>query len=466
MNKAIKVAASTIVLGSTLVGCQPATKMYRPVAASAAEQKADTLAAKSYQRAQVELEKGKLPEALAAMERAVELSPRDAGYRMGLAELYMKSGRFASAETTLGDVLALDPENVKAGIRLALSQLAQGRIMAATAQLRTLEGRASASDLGLAYALAGDTRHALELLEPAARAADATGRVRQNLALAYALAGDWKKSRITAEQDVSPTQINERMAQWAAVANPTGGLTRVTAIMGITPVEDGGQPSRLALAPAVAVTEAYAAAEPESQPAFESAVASPIEAAPAEPVRLASVEAGPAQVATISEVPAAPLEPLPAEPVVVEQQHVVAAQALVETPAVQPAAADSRLASIRSYVASRFDTPVLKPRSARKTGRSRYVVQLGAYTTAASVERAWAQAVRRNGTLRSFEPMSTTVRVNGQKILHRLSMAGFESQSSAVRACQSIRGRGGACFVRSIAGDAPVQWASRYARKA
>lgn len=457
MNKAIKAAASSIVLGSTLVGCQPSTKAFRPVAASAKAHKAEQQAANAYQRAQIDLQNGKLAEALAQMERAVELSPRDAGFRMGLAELYMKSGRFVAAETTLTDVLTLDPENVKAGIRLALSQLAQGRTMAAMAQLRTLEGRASPSDLGLAYALAGDTGRALELLEPAAREVGANGRVRQNLALAYALAGDWKKARVTAEQDVSPAQVNQRMTQWAAVANPTAGLTRVTAIMGITPVEDAGQPSRLALAPVVQPTEAYAAVDAQPAPA--------VEAVAAEPVRLASVEAGPVQVATISDAPAAPAVAQPAETPTNEQQYVQAAQTLVEAQAVQPAAADGRLASIRSYVASRFDTPELKPR-VRTAGNSRYVVQLGAFTTPASVERAWAQAVRRNGTLRSYEPMSTTVRVNGKKVLHRLSMAGFNSQSSAARACQSIRSRGGACFVRSIAGDVPVQWASRYARKA
>jgi hypothetical protein len=34
-----------------------------------------------------------------------------------------------------------------------------------------------------------------------------------------------------------------------------------------------------------------------------------------------------------------------------------------------------------------------------------------------------------------------------------------------VRLCQSIKAKGGACFVRTKAGDAPVQWAARYAAR-
>ena len=53
--------------------------------------------------------KGHLAEGLGYAERAVELSPRDVGYRMLLADLYLKNGRFQSAETTFGDVVSLDP---------------------------------------------------------------------------------------------------------------------------------------------------------------------------------------------------------------------------------------------------------------------------------------------------------------------------------------------------------------------
>jgi hypothetical protein len=59
-------------------------------------------------------------------------------------------------------------------------------------------------------------------------------------------------------------------------------------------------------------------------------------------------------------------------------------------------------------------------------------------------------------------PLSTTVTVPGRGTFHRLSVAGFASREAAGRTCRSIQAKGGACFVRTVAGDAPVRWASRY----
>jgi hypothetical protein len=43
----------------------------------------------------------------------------------------------------------------------------------------------------------------------------------------------------------------------------------------------------------------------------------------------------------------------------------------------------------------------------------------------------------------------------------RLSVRGFGNQQEAISSCSSLRGKGGKCFVRSTAGDSPVQFASR-----
>jgi Flp pilus assembly protein TadD len=472
-SKVIRFAASGIVLGATMVGCKPAAQQYRPVSLSAKEQRADQQANKFYQSAQQLLQKGELQAALGAMENAVALSPRDAGYRMGLAELYMKSGRFQSAETTLNDVLVLNPENARAGISLALAQMAQGRQQDALAQLSAMEGKATASDLGLAYALAGEAGRAVAILEPAAREPGATGRVRQNLALAYAFAGDWKKARVTAAQDVSPARIDARLAQWAAMADPSATPMRVANMMGVTPAQDAGQPTRLALAPVAPAGEAYAdaALPPEAAPPAIAA-APPIVTALAQPVApesavAASFAPAPATWSANAEEAADVIvdesAPLAEESPVVQAEFAAAAQTLVETAAIEPEERDSRLASIRAYVAQRYDAPKLET-SRRPTGR--YVVQLGAFSTPANVERAWAKAMQHYGRVLANEPLSTTIQLGGKRTLYRLSMAGFGSQNAAQRACETIRSRGGACFVRTIAGDAPVQWASRYARKA
>jgi hypothetical protein len=57
--------------------------------------------------------------------------------------------------------------------------------------------------------------------------------------------------------------------------------------------------------------------------------------------------------------------------------------------------------------------------------------------------------------------VSTTVRLP-KGTFHRLAVAGFGSHAEASQVCRSVRAKGGACFVRPVAGDAPVQWAARY----
>ena len=44
---------------------------------------------------------------------------------------------------------------------------------------------------------------------------------------------------------------------------------------------------------------------------------------------------------------------------------------------------------------------------------------------------------------------------------YRLSIRGFDSVSQASALCTSLRHQGGTCFVRNLAGDTPVQYASR-----
>ncbi len=277
-----KVAASSLVIGVTMVSCKPAA--VRPVSASAAAPKSEEGAAKLYARAQAEVQQGRLAEALALAERVVELAPRDTGYRMLLADLYLKNGRFVSAEAAYGDVLSLDPANSRAGLTRALAMIGQGKNGEAVIELDRLASSASPADVGLALALAGQPQRAIEVLEPAARAAEANGRVRQNLALSYALSGDWQKAKIVASQDLSAGDLEKRLQQWASLANPTAPWTQVAAVLGATPVEDAGMPVRLALAPA-APAQAYAEAQVPA-----AAEAAPVQAAAVQPIAMGGPE--------------------------------------------------------------------------------------------------------------------------------------------------------------------------------
>lgn len=476
MNKsvALKFAVSALAIGTTMVACGPATS--RIASASAKAPRSEQQAASLYAKAQEAVQKGEYAKGLGFAERAVELSPSDVGYRMILADLYLKNGRFQSAETTFTDVQRLDPSNARASFSIALARVALGRPAGAVAELDRLAETAAPADIGLAYALAGEPRRAIELLEPAARAPGATGRTRQNLALSYALAGDWEKARITAAQDVSPADLGARLQQWAALAQPGGGATQVAALLGVTPVEDPGQPVRLALAETRPAANAFAAAEPLPEPAPETVAASAPALAQADPApdpapepvfaradAAPEAESEPVQIAStelpqwVSQRAAAEAEsPAPAEQT--RPLYAEAVQALVTPqPSVMPAPAPV----VRAR-APTFEAPRRRPARAASAGPGRFAVQLGAYSSASSVERAWAQMLKRFG-FADLVPLSTTVRVPGRGTLHRLSVAGFASRSAAATTCRSIQAKGGACFVRTVAGDAPVRWASRYA---
>ncbi len=478
---ALKVAASTLVLGLTMVGCKPAA--VRPLAASTNAPKAEEGAAKLFARAQAEAGQGRLAEALTLAERSVELAPRDVGYRMLLADLYLKNGRFQSAETTYADVLELDPGNARAGLTRALAMIGQGKTGEATLELDRISTTGSPSDVGLAFALAGQPQRAIEMLEPAARAPGANARVRQNLALAYALSGKWEQARTVASQDLSPAELGSRLEQWAAMANPASSHSQVAAVLGVSPVEDAGRPVRLALAPAVSEQQAFAEAAPapaaaQPTPVRFAAAATPAVGGPVEAVAetkaetyaytppehadafAVPVEAAPA--ATPAVVPA-PVE-IPAatpwrKPEIVEGTRLAAAvNSLVETPVVE-----ARPAPVVAKAPIMAFTPVKAAAKPQVKPAGRYVVQLGAYRNARQVEQAWARLYRQFN-FGEKQPLSTTVALPGKGTFHRLAVSGFDQPTEASRLCHSIRSKGGACFVRATAGDAPVRWASRYTR--
>jgi Flp pilus assembly protein TadD len=550
-----KFAASTAIIGATTVG--GAINIVGPAPASAyqAQARGSEAATQLYERAAKAVAENKLPEAIALLEQAVMIAPRDAGYRLLLADAYMKSGRFRSAESTYQDVLTIDPSRSRAGLAMALMQVANGRQHQAMAQLEQLEGNAAPVDLGLAYAVAGSPQRAIDLLEPEARSVNATPRVRQNLALAYAFGGDWERARTIAAQDVSPADLSARMAQWAALASRANAPDQVAALLGVNPTHDAGQPVRLALRqgppaviavePPVALASAEPVAIPEARPepvVFEAPqvvrVAEPAPSVAPAPQRVAFAAAAPAapivvpapvaavatpapvvaevtppavvpapRVADIApppvawaeaqpvEVPAPVAAPAPAEApaadaveyaeleasewgvdergavtlpkeepaaerVPVRVQYAAAAQSLVRPdPVVMPVA--SRAARALAPLARRAlrATPLPGTRSAS----GKYVVQIGAFSSAANAARAWETYANKFG-LKSEQPVTMTIDHQG-RLLHRVAISGFVGRGEASQVCRVIKARGGACFVRSNAGDAAIDWAARYSRQ-
>jgi cell division septation protein DedD len=96
----------------------------------------------------------------------------------------------------------------------------------------------------------------------------------------------------------------------------------------------------------------------------------------------------------------------------------------------------------------------------RASGNSNTVVQLGAYGSPQRVAAAWDNLARRYGGLNRYTPVS--MRFEGPHgTVYRLSVKGFASASDAQRLCGSLKGKGASCFVRRVASDAPMRYASR-----
>ncbi|MCA1654123.1 MAG: SPOR domain-containing protein, partial [Sphingomonadales bacterium] len=324
-------------------------------------------------------------------------------------------------------------------LKMALVSVAQGKNGQAIAFLDAAKDAIDPADYGLALALAGQPQQAAQLLQQAAQQVGADSRVRQNLALALAFSGDWTGARTVAAQDVPGDQLDARIQQWMQIAKPARASDQVASLTGITPAAaDPGQPVRLALKDA---GTRLAAAAPVTE-------AAPVEVAEVAP---APVEVPAAAVVAAVQAPVA-------SPVAVAASAPVAIASLMPKPS--PRASAPR-PSLSPRAAALTDTRALYRHAALTTqGRSRAVVQLGAYASRATVTAAWSRVSARFGALRGYAPVAA--RFNGERgTVYRLSVNGFASARQAIDLCGSLKRAGGACFVRNVAGDAPVQVASR-----
>jgi Flp pilus assembly protein TadD len=424
-------AVSAIALASMIAGCAS------PMSRSASVSKGKAPMAYAL-RAQMALGSGDYASAVTLAEQAVEATPQDANIRSLLGNAYFAGGRFASAEAAYNDSLSLIPAQPQIILKRALVQIALGKNDAAISGLQAAQGMIDPADLGLALALAGRPGEAVQLLDVAARAEGADSRVRQNLALANALAGDWMAARTIAAQDLTPDLIDARVQQWMSLAKPAHSYDQVAALVGVTPAAaDPGQPVRLAL---VQTDTRVAQADPAPQPVEQAAVPDvPAFAAPvAEPVAVAQ--------ASLPEQPS--FDPLAA----VASAASNAKDAVVEFA--------SNLTSAPAPKAKKAAAKARPKSVSPSLGSPKAVVQLGAYSSEQRVSAAWATLSKKYPNLRSYSPM--VARFDGPRgTVWRLSIRGFDNRQEAVASCQTLRGKGGSCFVRSTAGDSPVQFASR-----
>lgn len=402
------------------------------LATAASDTGASKRAAVSARKAEKAIARHHGGKAIAAAEVAVALAPQTATYRALLGEAYLTAGRFASAASALSDSLSLDPSNGEAALHLALAQIANGQWSQARATLAGHQGAIGAADHGLALALAGDPGRAVEVLTAAARTPGADAKTRQNLALSLALAGRWSEAKTVASADVAPGDLDRRIMQWAAFAQPRTASDQVAALLGVVPVADAGQPAQLALNTTVPTMAAV------------SQVVDPVDAympgktATAEPVAdfvAATADVGRSVGASAGD-PTINFGP---------RREVVQAIGVVTPRAVRWGAS-----SMPARVAAKVATP--RPTAVR----GNFHVQLGAFENAAVARDSWSRMSRRGALLNGLSPQGMTIKAHGVSF-YRLSVGGY-ARGDADALCRKVRARGGRCFVRAGAGDRVASW--------
>jgi hypothetical protein len=234
-----------------------------------------------------------------------------------------------------------------------------------------------------------------------------------------------------ASYDLDSRTVAQRLLEWSQYTGPAQAPAQVAALLGVRPGDDAGQPERLALhvTPSAPVQLAEASAPPP-----------PVKMADAPAIETAAVEA--TAVETVAAEAQTLFAAAPDQKVVFAPRSEIVQAVAKPSPAVAKAEARFQRAA--------FVQP----------DGGRYVVQIGAYDSVGVAEDAWGRAVKRVAAFREFTP-STAVFVKDSRTFYRLSVSGFGTRASAVSFCETFRTRGGSCFVREQAGDAPLQWAGR-----
>ena len=461
MNKSIiiKLALTSVAVATPVIG------MNGVVAQNGSEAKnAEKLAKKAFgwaKKAEKHLAKGNVEKALHYSEMAVGADMQNLEYRALLARVYMKEGRFSSAERTLMDVMELGQTDARTVVSLALTRVAQGKVESAISLVDANQALLPASDYGLALALAGDTKRGINVLNDAIRADNATARTRQNLALAYALDGRWRDAQVMALQDMPQHLADQAIIEWARIARPGAYQDRIASLLKVTPTIDSGQPVQLALnAMAGEVNVAAAELPPVPQPPVRTAMTS------VDPsVELAAIGPAPVDVPaaeSLYQVVASVAAPVEEAPLIRAQAGPAKRAQAVPVLAAKVAAPKVSTAPSKSVKLALADTaspaPAPAPAPARKVNGT-HLIQLGAYSSTGNAMTAWNKLSRQFGVLQGFGSASSTVVVNGKSLV-RLAAMGFGNVSSANAVCKQIKAKGGDCVVKAVGGTSPVRMAA------
>lgn len=175
----------------------------------------------------VQRERGKGDEAIATLERAVELEASDAGLQADLAAAYLASGRVAEAVDGFGRALALEPTLQSARFGLANALIAQERWSEARRELERVLAedpgdRRARYQLAMTKLRAGRAEEASRELQELVREAPDFAPARLGLASILLqerdLEGARRHLRVAAERSSDPTERANASLQLAQLA--------------------------------------------------------------------------------------------------------------------------------------------------------------------------------------------------------------------------------------------------------
>eukprot|EP01013_Petalomonas_cantuscygni_P006244 TRINITY_DN1716_c1_g1_i1.p1 TRINITY_DN1716_c1_g1~~TRINITY_DN1716_c1_g1_i1.p1 ORF type:complete len:459 (-),score=72.34 TRINITY_DN1716_c1_g1_i1:176-1552(-) len=448
----LKLAASSMVFATMLTGCGPFGG--GSVASTSSKPATAKDGAKYAKKAEKALAKGDFAAAIAHAERSVAGVGSDPETRALLGQAYLAAGRMASAERSFRDAMELGKSDARTILSLSLAQLGQGK--ADQARSLVVENRQfiPAADYGLAMALTGDSKTAIDVLEQAIRGSNVTARTRQNLGLAYALDGRWKEAKLMAVQDVAPASVNDRVMEWAQMARPGAYQTRVATMLKVTPVaNDPGQPVQLALRATYAPANVAASSEDD----YGQEVASFDRNSPLPAVGPAPKAGSEAEFLAAENNLKVASVALPASS--------IAAKSPASAPLIKTQVEPARVAPASRPVLQKIAYQPKAQAPAPSAGT--HLVQLGAFSSAENATRAWGILSARNNDLKGFQYASSQVTVKG-RTLYRLAAVGFGNARTAEAMCAGIKAKGGNCIVRQASGvkrAAPLRMASQKAKK-
>lgn len=490
-------AASSLIIATTMVGCSGASFQERAGKSAA---KMQQMAAAQARDAEKAIARHQAARAVSIAEAAVAAAPEEAAYRVLLGRAYLMAGRYESARTAFSDALELGSADTRAIVNLALIDTALGQADRGRSVLADHIDALTAADYGLAMAMAGAPDEAIAILSQAIHDPNASARERQNLAYAYALSGRWAEARRMAAFDLSPEEAAKRVLGWARMAQPGAESRRVIAMIGVEPrADDAGLPTRLALAPAA---PAETAAPVRLADAFGAAVPAP-DGAPmlAPDGAQTEAEAPSATLAFAGAMPQAPAPDAAAEQNAraaqatprADRQHggraVRTAPTLLAAQAAVPPMIAAPAAPVRAAIdygpaprgPMRHEKPVSVLKVALPAARpfvraaaafapvdpahgSSWVVQLGAFSSRQAAQASRSVFLRSHAALRAFPVIDSSVTLDG-KAFYRVAVAGFGDRSGADHLCGIIKARGGSCFVRMGGAEAaPSRWAQALRR--